>query len=72
MKTTITNYGEVQIIADAYKIEIEENEDKIQIRILDFCVDRDPPWSEFQSQIIEKKHSYDTEIERHVKETIID
>ncbi len=67
MKTTVNEYGMVEIITDAFKIEVSENDKNIQIQVVDFDSEREHPWSTIQHQVIEKKREHSRNILTHVK-----
>jgi len=66
MKTIINDYGNVEIITDAFKIEVSESDKNIQIEVADFDSERDHPWSTIQHQVIEKKREHSKDILTHI------
>jgi len=70
LKTIINEYGMVEIITDAFKIEVSENDKNIQIQVVDFDSEREHPWSTIQHQVIEKKREHSRNILTHVREEI--
>ena len=70
MKVIIQDEGNVEVITDAFKIEIKETDKNIQIQVLDFDTERQHPWHIIQSQTIEKKREHSRDILTHVREEI--
>lgn len=70
MKTTVNECGMVEIITDAFKIEVKETDNNFQIQVLDFDTEREHPWHIIQCQTIEKKRMHSTNILTHVREEI--
>ena len=70
MKTIINDCGSVEITSDAFKIEVSEDGENINIKVLDFDVERKHAWNIIQTQIIEKKQDYLKDILTHVHEQI--
>ncbi len=66
MKTIINDYGSVEIITDAFKIEVSENDKNIIIEVQDFDSERDHPWNIIQNQVIEKKQEHSKDILNHI------
>jgi hypothetical protein len=70
MKVIIQDEGNVEVITDAFKIEVKETDENIQIQILDFDMDRQHHWHIIQCQTIEKKREHSRNILTHVREEI--
>ena len=70
MKVITHDSGEVNIITDAFKIEVSENDKNIKIEVVDFDSERDHPWSTIQYQVIEKKREHSKDILTHTHEAI--
>ena len=70
MKTIINDCGNVEVITDAFKITIKDDEENISIEVLDFDMDRQHPWNIIQTQVIEKKREFSKDILTHVHEEI--
>ena len=70
MKTIVHDYNEVEIIFDAFKIEVKENNDSIHIQVLDFDTQRENSWNIIQTQSIEKKKQHSKDILTHLTEEI--
>ena len=70
MKTIVHDYNEVEIISDAFKIEVKENDDSIYIQVLDFDTQRENSWNIIQTQSIEKKNQHSKDILTHLTEEI--
>lgn len=70
MKTIVNEYNEVELITDAFKIEVKENDENIQIQVVEFDSEKEMPWTIIQHQIIEKKKEQSKDILTHVTEEI--
>ena len=70
MKTIVNEYNEVELITDAFKIEVKENDENIQIQVVEFDSEKEVPWTIIQHQIIEKKREQSKDILTHVTEEI--
>ena len=70
MKTIVNEYNEVELITDAFKIEVKENDENIQIQVVEFDSKKEVPWTIIQHQIIEKKKEQSKDILTHVTEEI--
>jgi len=66
----INDFGSVEVITDAFKIVVSENDEFIHIKVLDFDYERKHSWNILQTQTIEKKLEHSKSILNHVHEQI--
>ena len=70
MKIIIQDNGDAEIISDAFKIRVKDNQESIYIEVLSFDTQRENPWHIIQTQSIEKKREHSKDILTHVREEI--
>ena len=70
MKIITQDDGSIEIISDAFKIQIKDDKESIYIEVLSFDIEREHPWHIIQTQSIEKKREHSKDILTHVREEI--
>jgi hypothetical protein len=70
MKIVVSEHNEAELITDAFKIEVKENDENIHIQVVEFDSEKEMPWTIIQYQIIEKKREHSKDILTHVTEEI--